>query len=516
MLKKLDVVVVMAAVALAAGCGGTDEVPTAPGPTTEVSPTAPPVTTLGDQIAVSEIAVLQGVKATLVKDGEVVAAPNAPIIAGRPAYVRVFVKALGRTRPTLAGELRVKRAGKDDLVLRDSGKTVAPELDEELLEQTMNFTIAAEDMTADAAFSVKVGVSLEGADTVVFPADGSALSFGAKSGSQKLRVKLVPVAYEAVEGSSITPDLSDLTSMRDTLYKLYPVASVEMTVREPLKWTTVIEAKGKGWSDLLAGIMQARRDDKAERDVYYVGVFTPKPTMDQFCDKGGCILGLAPLAEERDVGMRAAIVLGYKSRSTANTMPHELAHAMGRGHAPCGSPAGVDEDFPYSGGRIGVWGYDVVTKKLLNPGNRYRDMMTYCSPEWISDYTYRALYERMATLVAQQAALDADPNKTGFGGSAGSQLPSETVQSFRVASDGAVREGPTLEVLPGADKGEHIAVSYEGALGKVFATANGRVRRLSETGDTIVLAPQAPIGATRARLAGMGVTDLRSRILNPR
>lgn len=498
---------------VAAGCGSTDEGPATGAPSVAGLEDAGPVASIRDEIAVSEIAILQGVKATIVADGEVVAAPNAPVIANRPAFIRVFVKATARTRPTISGVLRVKRAGKEDMVLRDTGKRVVPELDEELTEQTLNFDIKAEDMTADASFSFKAGADVDGADVVTFPADGSMMSFGAKTASQKLRVKLVPVTYEPVEGvAPITPDLTDLTTFKETLYKLYPVASIEMTVREPLKWTTVIESRGKGWSELLAGIMKTRREDAPDRDVYYVGLFTPKPTIDQFCTAGGCILGLAPLAEERDVGMRAAIILGYKGRGTASTMAHELAHAHGRGHAPCGAPAGVDEDFPYGSGGIGVWGYDIIQKKLINPGNRFRDFMTYCGPEWVSDYTYRSLYERMEVLAKQQAGIDAANG--GAAGSTPGARPSEMVQSFTVTGDGAVHEGPAIEQLAGNESGEQVTVSYEGAMGKVFATAKGRVRHLSETGDTIVLAPEAPLGAVRARLTGpsfKGVTALRAR-----
>jgi hypothetical protein len=498
--------------AIAGGaCGSSGDGGSAPPPlpTTEVAPTVP---TLADEIAVDEIAVYQAVKTVVVKDGDIAAKRNAPVIAGRPAFVRVFVKATGRTRPTVDGELRVKRAGKDDLLLKDGGKHVVPELDNELLEQTLNFEIPAEDMTADVSFSLKFGPKLDAPEVLAFPKDGSSMPLDAKTASQKLRVKFVPVTYEADPAASITPDLADLATLKDTLYKMYPVANVEITVREPFKWSTPIAPDGPGWNTLLSGIMQLRRADKADRDVYYVGVFTPKPTIDQFCDKGSCILGIAPQADERDVGMRAALVLGYKSRGAGGTLAQELAHAMGRMHAPCGNPQAIDDDYPYGSGSIGVWGYDLLKKELIDPGNRYRDFMSYCGPVWVSDYTFKGIYERMEILTAQQKAIDAAA-ANGTPGTPQAMPQTMTRRSLLVAKDGAVTEGPDLEVLPGdpRDTRESIDITFEGARGTAFATAKGHVRSISGTGGRIVVLPEAPLGATRARMAGIGVAQLSTR-----
>jgi hypothetical protein len=218
------VVTAFCAASLAMGCSGSEDAGPATAPVAATDPTAP-ATTIAEDLAVYDIGVYQATKVSLVHEGELVpeAKINAPIIANRPALVRVFVKPLGNKRPVLEGELRVKRAGKEDLVLKDSGKTVVAELDNELLEQTLNFNIPAVEMTADATFSFKAGKKLEGAaptDVLAFPADGSALPFAAKTASQKLRVKFVPVSYEADEGVSITPDLADLATLKDTLYKM--------------------------------------------------------------------------------------------------------------------------------------------------------------------------------------------------------------------------------------------------------------------------------------------------------
>ena len=48
----------------------------------------------------------------------------------------------------------------------------------------------------------------------------------------------------------------------------------------------------------------------------------------------------------------------------------------------------------------------MVKGELLDPGNRYRDYMSYCGPVWTSDYTYKGVYERMEIVTQQQRAVD--------------------------------------------------------------------------------------------------------------
>ena len=74
---------------------------------------------------------------------------------------------------------------------------------------------------------------------------------------------------------------------------------------------------------------------------------------------------------------------------------HELGHNMRLGHAPCGGPYHPDPDYPYGNGGIGIWGYDIHKDRLLDPAD-YRDVMGYCSLNWISDYHFsRATRHRL-------------------------------------------------------------------------------------------------------------------------
>jgi hypothetical protein len=93
---------------------------------------------------------------------------------------------------------------------------------------------------------------------------------------------------------------------------------------------------------------------------------------------------------------RAACGVAFADEDSAACFGHELGHNHGREHAPCDvSPA--DAAYPYSGGLIGCWGYDNRSGLLQDPST-VTDLMGYCDPRWVSDYTYQALLVHVATV----------------------------------------------------------------------------------------------------------------------
>ncbi|HEU5014035.1 MAG TPA: hypothetical protein VFT66_16050 [Roseiflexaceae bacterium] len=88
---------------------------------------------------------------------------------------------------------------------------------------------------------------------------------------------------------------------------------------------------------------------------------------------------------------------------------HEMGHTLGRAHptasaATCGNSAS-DNNYPYPGGQIGpndgsMEGFDAGDPtfgiaKAVYPGTSWYDVMSYCSNQWISDYTYTGMYNYM-------------------------------------------------------------------------------------------------------------------------
>ena len=138
------------------------------------------------------------------------------------------------------------------------------------------------------------------------------------------------------------------------------MSKVDITVGKPLKWTTAVQATGKGWGQLLDALINLRISDGVPPNVYYYGMCAPSISFEQFCGNG-CVLGLSPASTDpNDEYQRGSIGVGYLDSYAESdvTFVHEVGHAHGRQHAPCGGAAQPDPKYPYSDGSIGDWGFD--------------------------------------------------------------------------------------------------------------------------------------------------------------
>jgi len=424
---------------LLAACGASDaaEQPQSAGETTE-----PTGTSFSELVAVDQIAIYQGVKVTLVDERDLVAKVNAPVIPERPALVRVHAKTLQyRTRVRATAELRIHVAGRADYVANAGALTVVP-LDDAAMNTTFNFEVPGEAIATGATLDVILHDEASADATVRYPEDATlTVPMNVGTLAPTLRVKFVPVKYDA-DGSGRVPDMSDqaIENYKNTLYKMYPTSKVDIGVRENLRWPLTVHPGGDGWDELLDAIIETRSDDKVADDVYYIAVFDPAESAHDWCtsDEGyGCVLGIAPQAMLKDTYLRVAMITGYAGNE--GTLAQELGHAMGRAHAPCGGAQAVDEDYPYGRANIGVFGYDIVDKELIDPEDRVFDFMSYCHPNWVSDYTFAGLYERMVKVAQTKRPEAPQTNGGGAGGSAGG-----FVQISHVRPDGSTRLGPKV------------------------------------------------------------------------
>ncbi len=444
----------------AAGENGTSTDPTTPEGTDEdpSNPDKAPSPVVSN-IAISGVAVFQAVKVDVVKGGAYVSPTkrNAPVVAKRPGLIRVYVEpGDGWKAREVTAEVRLVVDDEKFPILRET-KTISGSSKDEDPKSTFNLEVPAENLLPGVTFqvtltaadgeAVKEGEESEGR----FPQDGSFKDLGAQL-SGKLRVVIVPLKYET-DGSGRTPDLgtTQLERYRKTLMQRYPASEVEVTTRDPYPWTTTIAANGQGFSAALRAMHQLRQRDKVDDDVYYYGIFSPAASMSSFC-RGGCVTGLSTVTDEDTPVMRASVGLGFVGQDSANTMAHELGHAHGREHAPCGGASGVDPQFPYPQAQLGVWGYDIFGKTLISP-TKGRDMMGYCPNEWVSDYTYNALFERMA-------AISTSKNKT-LSFQSNASTSSEQGRRYRIATVGASGELTFAGGGAGDGAADEIVVSEE-------------------------------------------------------
>jgi hypothetical protein len=452
---------------------------------------------LVDGLAIAEVAVFQGVKIDVMKGGAGVSVRNAPVVAKRNGLVRVYVAAPSASYSPheVTAELRLTMGEETLAVLKDT-KTLSAASTDATLASTFNFDVPGENLPMGVSYSValtdpalKTGAS-EGTDAR-FPKTGSQ-ALGVKSSGDQLKVVVVPVKYNA-DSSGRTPAIDDaqIEVYRKTMFAMYPAAKVDVTVHAPMPWSGKISASGSGFSQVLNAVLALRQKDKAPDDVYYFGAFAPTASINTYCG-GGCVLGLSGVGDApEDASVRASVGVGFAGAEAAITMAHELGHAHGRLHSPCGGAADAEPSFPYSGGGIGVWGYDLNKKALVNP-SKGKDLMGYCQPEWVSDYTYKAFFERMAFVNNAQSRL------VGFD-------PPRSYRFADVGADGVIHWGTPIE-MQRPPMGESHAALYLAADGTTVATETAHFYAYDHLPGGFLLVPEGPATAATVTFRGPHVS----------
>jgi hypothetical protein len=367
----------------------------------EVAPERP----LAGGIEIAKVSLWQGVESVLVEDGVEPNTVEMPLIIGRPALVRVYLRPLPSWNPRKVTAVMNVVSQDGDQVMEVTQRVTAESVDGDL-ESTFNFELPAEMVKRTTHFELEIVEETADGPGGGKPKDAAWAS--ADTGgldpqlTDELQIVLIPVRYNA-DGSGRLPDTSasQVELITELTMVMYPATNVVVRVDPPLDWPRRISPFSSGdWTDVLDELIDMRSRANEPNNTYYYGMFNPEPTLNQFCSSG-CILGLSYLAFSAEPFFRASVGVGYPGPIASETMVHEVGHAHGREHAPCGlygQPA--DRNYPYSGARIGSWGNDVVSGELFNPANTV-DMMSYCQNIWVSDYTFFALYERMQQVAGQ-------------------------------------------------------------------------------------------------------------------
>jgi hypothetical protein len=317
---------------------------------------------------------------------------NMPLLAGKAAVLRVFVEvAPSYTARPLLGVLQLtSQSGADTLL---DQRTIEASSRQDVLGSTFDFAIDARDLNTDTSFYVRI-----------LDEDKTALArFPAELSMPLEAERLDPFELVVVPmiSGGYGPDTSPpaLEALRKRLLALYPVSEVELSLRAPLALGFDVPSDGDAWDEALDALYAVREADAPSERAFYYGLMAPAASYDDFCG-AGCTIGYSVIAGESEVEYRGSIGIGVfsdgsGSEDAADTMAHELGHALGREHSPCGVPDETDPQYPYPGGGLGgVYAFDLERGELIEPG-KLRDVMGYCTPVWVSDYTYRALFERL-------------------------------------------------------------------------------------------------------------------------
>ncbi|MDE2879420.1 Ig-like domain-containing protein [Candidatus Palauibacter soopunensis] len=304
-----------------------------------------------------------------------------PLVAGRDALLRVFVTAersTGAGLPPVRARFHLGGAQAHEVVIPAQTGSMPTEVEEGDLLLSANATIPGEIVRPGLEMVIEIdpdGTLETGLlSTRRIPQTGRASV--EVHDMPRLDLTLIPFIWstepdsaiiDIVRGIASDPDNHEL--LRETR-TLMPVGSLDVTAHDP-----VLSSRNN--ANALLGETSAIRVMESGSG-FYMGTMSGR--LGGFA--GG---GLAQL------GGRASV-----SIPRGPTMAHELGHNLFLRHAPCGS-ADPDPAYPYPDGSIGAWGYDSRDGGSLIPPST-SDVMSYCSPGWISDYSFsKALRYRVST-----------------------------------------------------------------------------------------------------------------------
>jgi hypothetical protein len=404
---------------------------------------------LAKNLKLESIAVFQGVKVVIAKDGAAFK-PKIPVLANRPGALRVYVAPEAAYAATdVTCTLFVKGPGKA-LESRTLTQRMTQRSSDEDPSSSFTFDLSSEDMATGVEYRVAL-TSAQGsaeASSARFPKEDAFTSFSVSAESAVLRIVLVPYRYTA-DGSNRLPDTSQagLDRYANGLRALYPVGKVEIVLHAPVSYTSAIRSD-QSWEKFLDKLAALRAAEKPAKDVYYYGLVAPAANAASY---QGSTLGLGfQAALDQPEGRAAVGVQLDTTDESLNTLAHELGHLHGQAHAPCGD-TGTDTNDPtypstgaYAQGSIGSWGYDMRSKKFVSPGAK--DFMGYCPNQWVSDYNFEKFFARASSL--GRVSLQAQPVAAA----------SEPYRMIRVDSTGKLFDEGALSLEPSAFATETVTV----------------------------------------------------------
>lgn len=317
----------------------------------------------------------------------------ATLVRGRDAMLRVFMQ--GDVESFYAPAVRVQvYHGATLAETLASGPTEVPmNLERDNVARSWNVPIPGRLVQPGMRVLVEADpagvVPLAPGSATVYPATGVPFSADVRA-VPPLVLRMVPV-HQTLTGTTGNVNAGNVAEFVAPLRAMFPVQDVQVSLRAPYT-TSHVANTGTGWSNILREMAALQSAEGGPSDYFY-GVVT---------SAGGGIAGIGYL------GYPAA--LGYDRLPGGDqTLAHELGHNFGRYHAPCGNPGGPDPAFPTIGATLDVLGFDVSAGAVR--GTQYRDLMSYCAPEWITWYTYRAImdYRDRWDWPAQSQAPAAEP-----------------------------------------------------------------------------------------------------------
>ena len=313
--------------------------------------------------------------------------PIVPLVQNRSAWVRVFVTANQTTAVTPQVKVDFINGATTNSFTIPAPSGAVP-MSADVANASTSWNAAVDKSWIQPG--TQVVATVDPTPGVIPEADETNNTFSQNLDVRNLKtwkVTLVPVKTKDGRQGGVGLPGQTPADWVDFARRIHPVADViDVTIGSvwPSSVTT-LQSDGTGWGTVLDEI-EAKRTTDGATDRYYYGAVNV-----------GYSSGVAGLG---DLGFPAAI--GWDSSRPdrgdfAQILAHEVGHNFNRKHSPCGGPDGVDPNYPYPGAIIGVPGWDIFASSNNLMPSSYLDVMSYCGPYWVSDYTYVGVLNFRAT-----------------------------------------------------------------------------------------------------------------------
>ncbi|MGH7509980.1 MAG: zinc-dependent metalloprotease family protein [Gemmatimonadales bacterium] len=308
-----------------------------------------------------------------------------PLVQNRDGFLRVFVVA--NELNVAVPKVRVRYF--QDLVMQSvetitrTAVGVPQSADESSLSNSWNIPVPGSLIRPGLSVSVEVDPDNEVTESNerdnTYSAQPLALTVRSVP---TLNVTFVPIEQRG-NGLAGNVTAANQDAFLQSIRRMHPIAGYDAVLHAPVTTTTsdtLEDDNANGaWGTILAELNAIRVAEGTPR--YYYGVVK--------VSYNNGVAGVAYVSTQFST-QRSALGWDYLP-SGALVAAHELGHNWGRNHAPCGDPSGPDPQYPHPDGSIGVYGLDVAAQSLKPPTTS--DVMGYCDPKWIGDYTYRAVMD---------------------------------------------------------------------------------------------------------------------------
>lgn len=316
------------------------------------------------------------------------------LVARKPTAVRLYVDYDATSGlpaiANLTGTLDVTSAGGATTALAPL-ESIVPRRDSQIersmRQHTLNFIIPEGLCVGDITISARVSNLSD--NTQFSAAFARTLSF---DNIAALPVIAVGINYTgpdindgATPASLAAPTQADFVTTLALTEKLFPVPQVNITSFVTMDYDEEVDSDINDGCDKMDDLLDAVRDMRGDSEDLVLGLFNTGLNTGSVggCGGGGGAVGRI---------------------NSGGTAAHELAHALGRQHAPCdnvtrcATPKNTDGDYPaysgYDSDSIGEFGIDTANGAIKDPADAH-DIMGYSGNRWISPYTYKGLMSRI-------------------------------------------------------------------------------------------------------------------------